>query len=210
MSMEIVMAERFLVKNLLVSVAGQSPYQALFGRVPPILAEFEPMSECQLDDGSAGIAGVSRHHHRLREMAVQSMVESTAQQRMARALHSKTRVTHESLNLQPGDQVDFYRSPATKDESGWRGPATVIRTGPAVIQWQDKYLQVSTQDLRRSLSYLALLVQQLTGESFEHYNFRTDESYILDTEDPTAMLVTYADGMTAFVVIRKELAHFSK
>ena len=33
---EILVAECFLVQNLMISVAGSSPYQAVYGRVPPI------------------------------------------------------------------------------------------------------------------------------------------------------------------------------
>eukprot|EP00973_Karenia_brevis_P027785 3828919-Karenia_brevis.AAC.1 len=88
---------------MLISVSGASPYQALYGRVLPFLAEFEPASECQVDDVSAGIPGISRHHHRLREITVQSMVELSARDRMRRAPNSKTRVAHEQLHLTPGD-----------------------------------------------------------------------------------------------------------
>eukprot|EP00973_Karenia_brevis_P027137 3742808-Karenia_brevis.AAC.1 len=71
--LEQVVAESFMVKNMLTSVSGASLYLALYGRVPPLLAEFEPASDCQVDDASEGIPGISRHHHRLREITVQSM-----------------------------------------------------------------------------------------------------------------------------------------
>ena len=45
------------------------------------------------------------------------MVQETAQMRLERALKSKTRVAGEQLELQQGDLVDFWRKPATKDES---------------------------------------------------------------------------------------------
>ena len=35
-------------------------------------------------------------------------------------------IAEEHLELQPGVLVDFWRKPATKYESGWRGPATVM------------------------------------------------------------------------------------
>ena len=105
---EILVAECFLVKNLMISVAGSSPYQAVYGRVPPLMAEFEPASETQLDDTSGGVSGMSRHHHRLREVSVQSMVEMTARQRMDRALTSKTRQSHQQLTLEVNDTVDFH------------------------------------------------------------------------------------------------------
>ena len=135
--MEIIVAECSIIKNILLAVGGYSPYVALYGRLPPLLAEFEPASETQLDDISAGIPGISRHHLRLREIAVQTMVELTAKARMERALNSRTRRSREQLELAKGDQVDFHRPPATKDESGWRGPATVVQVGPpTVIRWQ--------------------------------------------------------------------------
>ena len=61
------------------------------------------------------------------------MVEETAQLRLERALASKTRLATEQLELNQGDLVDFYRPPATKDESGWRGPAEVVEApGPPI------------------------------------------------------------------------------
>ena len=72
--MEVIVAECFLAKNVMVTVAGQTPYRALYGRDPPVLSEFEPTSETQLDDGSGGLAGHSRTHMRVREIAFQSMV----------------------------------------------------------------------------------------------------------------------------------------
>eukprot|EP00959_Pyramimonas_sp_CCMP1952_P278654 5826155-Pyramimonas_sp.AAC.1 len=82
MPLEIVVAECALMKNLLITVAGFSPYQAVYGRLPPLLSEFEPVSDCQIDDQSAGTPGISRHHHRLREVAMQAMVETTAKDRL--------------------------------------------------------------------------------------------------------------------------------
>ena len=124
--LDMIVAECRLAKNLLISVGGYSPYQALYGRLPPIMAEFEPASETQLDDLSAGAPGVSRHHHRVREIAVQSMVDLTAKQRIERAMRARTRRATESLMSEPGDLVDIHRPPTSEDDSGWRGP-TVAR-----------------------------------------------------------------------------------
>jgi len=201
MPIEIVVAECFIIKNLLLSVGGGSPYVALYGRVPPLLAEFEPASECQLDDTSAGIPGISRSHHRLREVTVTSMVELTAKQRIQRALNSKTRISQEQLTLEKGDQIDFYRTPATKDESGWRGPAIVIEPGPpTVVKWQDRFLQVRTQDVRRSLVYLAFLGCKLTGEQHTYENVETGEYYKVNNEDPLSVLTAFAEGLDCRII----------
>ena len=98
---EVIVAECFLAKNVMVTVAGQTPYRALYGRDPPMLSEFEPTSETQLDDASGGLPGHSRSHMRVREVAVQSMVQQTAQLRLERALSSRTRLAAEQLELQP-------------------------------------------------------------------------------------------------------------
>eukprot|EP00973_Karenia_brevis_P059598 8296480-Karenia_brevis.AAC.1 len=70
------------------------------------------------------------------------MVKLSARDRMKRALKSETRIAHEQLQLQQGDLVDYYRAPANKDESGWRGPAVVTEVGPpAVVKWQGRFIQ---------------------------------------------------------------------
>ena len=104
---EVVVAECILAKNVLTTVAGHTPYRALYGCDPPGLAEFEPQSETVLDDHSGGVAGQSRDHHRVREMALAAMVQESAQIRLERALASKTRLAIEQLELAPGDLVDL-------------------------------------------------------------------------------------------------------
>ncbi|CAK0852886.1 unnamed protein product, partial [Prorocentrum cordatum] len=187
MPLEIVIMECALIKNLLITVAGYSPYQAVYGRLPPLLAEFEPVSDCQIDDQSAGIPGISRRHHRLREVAMQAMVEMTAKDRLRRALRSKTRAPHEALQLVVGDQVDFHRPPSTKEESGWRGPATLLQVGPPVlIRWQGRVFQVRPQDLRRSLVYFVMFTNNIFFEA--------------GSRDPVATIMSYADQLDSKVV----------
>ncbi|CAK0831488.1 unnamed protein product [Prorocentrum cordatum] len=187
MPLEIVIMECALIKNLLITVAGYSPYQAVYGRLPPLLAEFEPVSDCQIDDQSAGIPGISRHHHRLREVAMQAMVEMTAKDRLRRALRSKKRAPHEALQLAVGDQVDFHRPPSTKEESGWRGPATLLQVGPPVlIRWQGRVFQVRPQDLRRSLVYFVMFTNNIFFEA--------------GSRDPVATIMSYADQLDSKVV----------
>ena len=120
------------------------------------------------------------------------MVQETAQLIIERALESKSRLSMQQLELEPGQLVDFWRKPATKDESGWRGPATVISIGdrggepsPATIQWQGSKLSVRTQDLRRSLVYFTALMLPAS----EH-------------EDPRDLLVRFIDSMPRGRIVR--------
>ena len=48
--MEIIVAESSIIKNILLTVGGYCPYVALYGRLPPLHAEFEPASETQIGD----------------------------------------------------------------------------------------------------------------------------------------------------------------
>ena len=159
MPIEVIVGECLLAKNVMTTIAGHSPYRAVYGRGPPMLAESEPTSETQLDGASGGVPGYSRHTMRLREVAMQAMVQASAQQRIERALNSKTRLATEQLQLEQGDLVDFYRKPGTKDESGWRGPATVIKSEGSLttVRWQSQNINVRTQDLRTTLVHLVTL-----------------------------------------------------
>ena len=56
---EAMMDETNLAKNVLVSVHGESPYAAMFGRVPNLLQDLEPLNRAALDDQDGGDA--SRH-----------------------------------------------------------------------------------------------------------------------------------------------------
>ena len=118
---EVMVCECLLAKNVMLTLSGHTPYRAIYGRDPPMLAEF------------GGIPRYSRHTIRLREVAMQAMAQASAQQRLERALRSKTRIATEQLRLETGDLVDFWRKPGTKDESGWRGPATVVNADPTSI-----------------------------------------------------------------------------
>ena len=90
---EVIVAEGILAKNVLTTVAGHIPYRAFYGREAPGLAE--PQSETVLDDGSGGVSGFSRHHHRVRETALAAMVQETVQMRFERSMNSKTRLAVE-------------------------------------------------------------------------------------------------------------------
>eukprot|EP00974_Lingulodinium_polyedra_P039807 3819518-Lingulodinium_polyedra.AAC.1 len=60
------------------------------------------------------------------------MVEGSARARLGRTLNARTTMSAQHLNLQVGEEVDFYRQPTSKDVSGWLGPAEVIDTSRAV------------------------------------------------------------------------------
>eukprot|EP00971_Amphidinium_carterae_P097970 1938395-Amphidinium_carterae.2 len=70
---EEILDEAVLAKNTLVGHSRQSPFEALYGRSPLMLRDFQSSVEA---DDAIGVAG-TRHVHRLRELAVKSRVDST-------------------------------------------------------------------------------------------------------------------------------------
>ena len=60
------------------------------------------------------------------EIATEAMVRSSAEERIKRALETKSRQSDLTDNYQAGEAVELYRKPSTKDVSGWHGPAMII------------------------------------------------------------------------------------
>ena len=140
---------------------------------------------------------MSRHHHRLREVSVQSMVEMTARQRMDRALTSKSRMPHQQMKLEVNDTVDFHRPTSTKEESGWRGPARLIEIGPpAIIKWQDRFMQVRTQDIRRALHYAVFHTMTTTSVAYSMYG----NGDLRRQEDPVEIATSFADNLDGAMI----------
>ena len=158
---EDILSEATYIKNAMLNIAGTSPYVALLGRFPQILAEFESQGQSALTDGDGGIRGASRHSVRLREIAVMTIAQSQATQRMQLAERSNSRITGQLLDLRCGDTVEIFRQPNQKDLTGWRGPAqivdvTTIPHGHVSVRWGGRTMSVRMQDLRRAVLFVGL------------------------------------------------------
>eukprot|EP00972_Heterocapsa_arctica_P065351 9647408-Heterocapsa_arctica.AAC.1 len=77
------------------------------------------------------------------------MVDLTAKQRVERAMRARTHKVSEAMMFETGDLVEFHRPPMSKDDSGWRGPATVVSVegGTITVRWQGRFMQIRTQDI---------------------------------------------------------------
>jgi hypothetical protein len=166
----------------MLNISGSSPYVALFGRFPQIMHEFEAQGQSAISDQEGGILGASRHAVRLRELAVINIAQSQADARLKLAERHKTRPSGELLDLRNGDLVDLYRQPATKDLTGWRGPAVIcdagtIESGNVSVRWGGRVLSVRLQDLRRSVMFVGWTddgsVPLHTLRQFMNQNFST-------------------------------------
>ena len=148
------LSEAVYAKNALISVGGFSPFQAVLGIHPQFLSELEGAGQSALTDDAGGILGASRHSVRLREIALEAMINSTAKMRLQRAEQSKTRIAGQHHDYTVGEAVDIYRQPQTKSLSGWRGPCTIVsvhdvESGYIDVRWQGRVIAARLQDVRR-------------------------------------------------------------
>ena len=100
-----------LCGNSLLPINGSTPYNAVYGRVPPLL----PDMSMPIDDAQPGTA---RHVQRMREISIQAIVEGTAKARIERAMRTKTLPAGQSHDYKAGDLMDFHRASSSKDTSG--------------------------------------------------------------------------------------------
>ena len=111
-----VLSEAQFCSNALLSHAGYSPYQAVYGRTPNMLPEIRTPEA--LNEGTLELPGTIRFTYRLREIAVRAIVDQTAYDRAQRASLARTSTAGERLEYKVGDQVDFFRPSGSKDISG--------------------------------------------------------------------------------------------
>ena len=118
---DVMLAEAVFAHNVLTSVKGFSPHEAVLGRTLPIL-KLDADTHEEQDDGTADLDRTQR----VREYPVTSMVRAVAEDQVHRALKSGTREAAAEINYKTGDLVNFYRTPTGKGLPGWKGPAQVV------------------------------------------------------------------------------------
>ena len=163
-------SETIFAGNALISINNTTPYNALYGRVPNILPDINAAPV----DTEGDLPGTIRHAQRLREVAVQRMIEGTAHERVGRALRTRT-LPAAQQTYQEGDTVDFFRPPSNKDLPGWSGPATLtdmsqVNRGIIKVTYNGRELVCSPKDMRIHQAYLCFLAAP-------HYTNHVDRAY---------------------------------
>ena len=190
-----VVAEATYAGNALTSFKGVSPYTAVLGRVPPLL----PDAIAITDDTDASV--VAQHSHRLREIAIQAIVEASAQDRLKRASHTITKPAGEEFELKLGEEVEYYRPPLSRDASGWRGPAVIcdltrLEHGRVGIRTRsDHVLTCRLQDIRRCLTYLAEMESPLSSPGGQAQQIL--QEYVDNTRQGTVLILGQVYDKTA-------------
>ena len=158
---EDILSEATFVKNAMLQVSGTTPYIALLGRFPQVLAEFESQGQSSIQDATGRGSAASRHSVRLREISVSAIAESRSHSRLRLAESSKSRLSGELNDYRTGEMVEVYRQPQSKDLTGWRGPAEVtdvstIERGNISVRWGGRTMSVRLQDVRRVVLFVGL------------------------------------------------------
>ena len=149
-NMDELVDEAVEAKNTIITVkGGVTPQEAVFGVKSPLLPDMSE-GDAPLEDPDG------RTVHRTREMALQAMIQVTAEERIKGALRSKTRKSTKAENYVHGDAVEFWRQPVNKDSSGWKGPAVVVAVddeqGIIWVRWQGQCLLCRPADVRKTFS----------------------------------------------------------
>ena len=147
------LVEAVFAGNALVTYNGASPYNARYGTQPAMLPDLTALPQAA-DRGG-------RELHRVREVALQKIIESTAVARINRAMRTATTPAGEALDFKPGDLVDFHRPPRSKDSPAWHGPAKVRKNlpqhGQVVLEWNGDEIVCRYPDVRRFMDFGALV-----------------------------------------------------
>ena len=115
---EDIMAEACYAKNIILNHEGQSPYAGLLGRHPREFANTLDSGASHASDGDSGKSGVMSNTVRIRELALESILDSMVKERFERAKKTNAKPTGELLDLALNELVDIWREPATKAQSG--------------------------------------------------------------------------------------------
>ena len=178
------LANSIFAGNSLTHVGGVTPYNVVFGRQPHMLPplEVEPAGEGAGGHATgpdpAGEPQPSRLQWRVREIALQRMIEATSIARVNRALRARTTASGEG-QFRINDVVEIHRPSDTQDVSGWAGPGTITAVNPARGQVQVKYRRATMncrlQDVRHFIGAIfddfgtGMTRAGLAWDKVEHY-----------------------------------------
>ena len=89
--------------NAMLTINGFTLNNAVYGRAAHLLPDLNVLPDKDTYDCTHDVP--LRDVHRLREVAIQSIMAETAKARLSRALNSKVGIAGQRLNFKPGDHV---------------------------------------------------------------------------------------------------------
>ena len=168
MTFPMLLAEAVFCGNCLTHVSGVTPYQVVYGRQPAML----PPLYSETDDLDVEGEPNDRSEARVREIALQTMVEATSQARINRAMRTRAGIPGEVL-YELGDQVEHHRPSTSKDTPGWHGPGVVIEVladqGQLVLRHRNEDFRCRFQDVRQFMGLGLVLPELQFGSTKEAF-----------------------------------------
>ena len=165
--------EAGMCQNLMISYENATPAQGLLGYTP---RDYYTPETTALDSYTGAIESspdVGERAVRLRLIAKSMIMQGIIEERIARA--NRTRVEKQDLKaLKESDTVDIYRLPDRKDQSGWRGPADLLKIsdGTAIVVWNGLPYIISLRHVRQHIGYSIR-----THMTYFHNNSYTEQAF---------------------------------
>eukprot|EP00959_Pyramimonas_sp_CCMP1952_P285187 5962890-Pyramimonas_sp.AAC.1 len=109
----------------------------------------------------------TEQHLRLRLLAKSNLLQAIIAERIAKANNTRQQAQDAKWieALKPHDQVDIWRTPARKDQDGWRGPAELISLGKdtaaAIVIHQNQPCKIPARHMRARRQ--SFWIRQLLG-----------------------------------------------
>ena len=110
--------------NTMLSTKGLSAYQLVFGSKPEDNFGWGDEDEDLLFAQDTSLPGQFVAQWKLRTMAREAALKEIANSQQRRILAPKN--SFDSVGVQVGDEVLFYKAPSRKSAPRWRGPARVL------------------------------------------------------------------------------------
>ena len=181
--------ESGMAANLTLEYGGYTPCQCVMGSHPRGWYETETDSLVAVSGAAESSPDLFEQALRTRMLARGACQKAILEDRLAEA--NKTRVQKTDLSQLKANetQVDLFRLPDSKSESGWRGPCDLLHIGPdsAIVRHQGVPYIVPLRDIRKHVLLTMLYSYALSSSYFltrrETWHVSTDQLLVSLTRE---------------------------
>ena len=152
--------ETCMATNLMLSYAGASPAQALTGVQPRELYDPENKSVSASSGAIESVPDAIETAIRLRLHAKDCILQAVVEDRLAKANNTRNQIfkPEDIAKLVDGAKIDLWREPDEKCETGWRGPAELVRLyrgeGKAIVNWRGHAMMVPLRHVKPHVGFV--------------------------------------------------------
>ena len=179
--------EACMVTNSTLVYGSATPNQALLGFEPRDTYDLENKSHAATSTASA-VANVDFIESTIRGrlLAKEAIIQAIIEHRIAESANSKTQQVEQTTlaKLSPGSQIDLWREPEAKDQTGWKGPGEMLKLyredGKAVIMWRGVPMLLPLRHVRPHVGFVWLLSSVFNFSSETDNNVMTVLKTLMD------------------------------